>query len=324
MKCPRCSAGIAAAPDPGGVVTCAGCGARLRSARATVPQPVAAGVAAKAPPRRVSSMPHATDIDSMLSRLDADESSLDDLNPNLTLPPGTPLPPVPRPLERKRNPGEDTAKVMRPSPAAVPTAPAAPVSSSGVTLDMLLEEIRTVQATQDRILELLRARPSSSPGLPSMSEDSGALSFPDIEAPEAPAAPGTTPATPVRSRRRKTVILIDDDKATREAAVAALQTAEVPVRAVATGNDGLAAIAEAKPDVIVMELAVGGDMGGKDVVNMIKATMEWVDIPILLYTRVPIESQKEARTIHGADEFVLKSAGAEALVARVITVFRKG
>ena len=26
-------------------------------------------------------------------------------------------------------------------------------------------------------------------------------------------------------------------------------------------------------------------MAGKDVINMIKATMEWVDIPIVLYTR---------------------------------------
>jgi DNA-binding response OmpR family regulator len=69
---------------------------------------------------------------------------------------------------------------------------------------------------------------------------------------------------------------------------------------------------------------MGGAMGGKDVINMIKATMEWVDIPILLYTRMPIENQKEARQIHGADEYVLKTAGPDALVARVITVFRKG
>ena len=67
-----------------------------------------------------------------------------------------------------------------------------------------------------------------------------------------------------------------------------------------------------------------GAMGGKDVINMIKATMEWVDIPIVLYTRAPVESQREARTVHGADEFVLKSAGPAALVTRCIALFRKG
>jgi hypothetical protein len=66
-------------------------------------------------------------------------------------------------------------------------------------------------------------------------------------------------------------------------------------------------------------------MAGKDVVNVIKATMEWVDIPIVLYTRLPIPSQKEARQIHGADELVAKSPnGVEALVMRVISLFRRG
>ena len=133
------------------------------------------------------------------------------------------------------------------------------------------------------------------------------------------------PPAAVRSRRRKTVVLIDDDADTRTAAVDALERAEVPVRAFADGNAALAAIAEEKPDVIVLELGMQGAMGGKDVINMIKATMEWVDVPIILYTRLPIENQREARQIHGADEYVLKgSASAEALVGRVIAVFRRG
>jgi DNA-binding response OmpR family regulator len=80
-----------------------------------------------------------------------------------------------------------------------------------------------------------------------------------------------------------------------------------------------------RPDVVVLELGLGGRMAGKDVVNMIKATMEWVDVPIVLYTRMGIESQREARQIHGADEFVLKGeSSADALVGRIISVFRRG
>jgi len=96
------------------------------------------------------------------------------------------------------------------------------------------------------------------------------------------------------------------------------------VRAVSDGNAALAAIASEKPDVIVLELDVAGAMSGRDVINMIKATMEWVDIPIVLYTRSAISSQKEARQIHGGDEYVAKGPGStEALVARVISVFQK-
>jgi DNA-binding response OmpR family regulator len=65
-------------------------------------------------------------------------------------------------------------------------------------------------------------------------------------------------------------------------------------------------------------------MGGKDVINMIKATMEWVDVPIILWTREAVSTQKEARQEHGADELVTKVSGAGALVTRVITVFRGG
>src|SRR5262249_53594696 len=132
------------------------------------------------------------------------------------------------------------------------------------------------------------------------------------------------PPPAVRSPKRKSVLLIDDDEKTRKAAHDAFERAQVPVRLASDGNAGLASIAMEKPDVIILELGLGGSMAGKDVINMIKATMEWVDIPIVLYTRQPVASQKEARTIHGADEYVLKEAGPDTLVGRVISLFRRG
>ena len=184
-------------------------------------------------------------------------------------------------------------------------------------LDAILLELRALRDGQQEILELLRQVQAASPRPgPREVAPEPFGSFSD----EAPA-----PAPPVRTRRRKTVLIIDDDPDALAAAVDALERAEVPTRAVSDGNTGLAAIAEEKPDVIVMELGLRGAMGGKDVINMIKATMEWVDVPIVLYTRMPIESQREARQIHGADEYVLKGPGsADALVVRVIAVFRKG
>jgi CheY-like chemotaxis protein len=96
------------------------------------------------------------------------------------------------------------------------------------------------------------------------------------------------------------------------------------VRSVSEGRAALAAIAEDRPDVIVMELDIEGSMAGRDVINMVKATMAWVDIPLILYTRAPITSQREARTVHGADDFVSKQDGTEPLLARVVTMFRRG
>ena len=199
-----------------------------------------------------------------------------------------------------------------PSATAPPETPLKKVPGPA-TLDAVLTEVRAMREMQQEILSLLKDGGARAPALPPLGDS-------EMDEP----APEQQPVAPVRSRRRKTALLIDDDPADRKAALDALEKAQVPTRNAPDGNGGLTAIALEKPDVIVMELGIGGPMAGKDVINMIKATMEWVDLPIILYTRVPIESQKEARTIHGADEFVQKGPGGpEALVAKVITVFRK-
>ncbi len=212
-------------------------------------------------------------------------------------------------------PPSRTSPVPAPAPlAAVPP----PAADSGRGLETILDELRGLRDGQREILDLLRQQSAPRPSPESAPEPLGVFGDDD----DRPAPP---PPAAVRSRRRKTVLLIDDDPEALAAAVDALERAEVPVRSVTDGNAGVAAIAAEKPDVIVMELALKGAMAGKDVINMIKATMEWVDVPIVLYTRVSIESQREARQIHGADEYVLKGPGSpDALVGRVIALFRKG
>jgi twitching motility two-component system response regulator PilH len=178
--------------------------------------------------------------------------------------------------------------------------------AGGQIAELLLRELQHLRANQEKILELLGHKPVDTPP-----------ALPSAEPPE------ETALRPVRSRRRKSVLLIDDDPKTREAAVAELEQADIPVRSVDDGNEALRLIAEEKPDVIALELALGGDMAAKDLINTVKATMEWVDIPIILWTREPVSTQKEARAQHGADELVQKTSGTAALANRVITVFRR-
>jgi CheY-like chemotaxis protein len=290
MKCPRCRSILNATPDEQGIMTCSQCGARLRRGTSSVPGATDSG-----------SM---SDIDSLLAR----SESTPPFNPNATLPPGTPLRKIPRPGEPGAPDGPAIANSATPPP---PPAPPTPPPIAPVSLEAVIEALRALQSGQQEILSLLRGGGRSAPPQTSLYVE-----------PEP--APVPTPG-PLRSRRRKTVLVIDDDPKTRGAAVAALEQAQVPVRTAADGQGGLAAIAAERPDVIALELGMGGSMGGKDVINMIKATMEWVDIPILLYTRVKVASQKEARIDHGADEFVLKGQGGpESLVAKVIALFRKG
>jgi two-component system KDP operon response regulator KdpE len=136
---------------------------------------------------------------------------------------------------------------------------------------------------------------------------------------------GTTARRPgtARADARRRVLLIDDDEAAAKDAHAALSESEFVVQAVRDGNAALAAIAADRPDAIVIDLDLGGPTPGKDLINMVRATMEWVDIPLLLYTRVPIAGHEEARALHGGDDFVSKSAGPAALTAAVTTLLQQ-
>lgn len=290
MKCPRCQTGIESNPDPAGFMVCPGCGARLRRTAAQTVQAVQVGSVTLPPadgplgPRRVSSKSAAPAAAKATAA-------------------------VPRRI------GDETARVAKATAAAVAapfTAPAANTPATASAVDTILAEVRAVRRMQEEILEMLRGRAESGSASASSSASAGGDDFEGMLEPA------------VRSSRRKRVLLVDDDDATRGVVESVLKGGEVPVTTVGDGNSALASIARDKPDVIVLELGMGGAMAGKDVVNMIKATMEWVDIPIILYTRVPMEGQKEARQIHGADDYVAKGPGGpEAVLAKAISFFRK-
>jgi DNA-binding response OmpR family regulator len=123
----------------------------------------------------------------------------------------------------------------------------------------------------------------------------------------------------VGSLRRK-VLLIDGEGPTAHAAQNAFSSMRLAVRVAPDGNAALAALAEEEPDVIVMELELGGALAGKDVIDIVRATRGWTDIPVVLFTHVPIANLADARSLHGADEFVPKGAGPDALMAAVLSL----
>src|SRR5712692_10804459 len=201
-----------------------------------------------------------------------------------------------------------------PAPTSVP--PAAGWEGFQAELQGLRAGQQQILARLTEILTILKTRPS--PPAPRAAAGLEGHSPEPIAEVQPPSARQSTRG------RQKTVLLVDDDPDTREAAAAAFRWAKIPVRPVGDGKGALAAIAAEKPDVIVLELDFGGAMSGRDGVNMIKATMEWVDIPIVLHTRAPIASETEARQIHGGDDYVPKGPGSlDTLVARVIEAFQR-
>jgi CheY-like chemotaxis protein/uncharacterized Zn finger protein (UPF0148 family) len=289
MNCPRCKTSITTPVNPDGIISCPGCGARLMTraaARRSQGGPRSSGPDAATAPVKApvhGAAAHPPDEHPQ------DQDPLDEHPPDVTAP------------------AVDFKIRVGPAAHSEPAPSASHAHEGGVTLAALHHEIQVLQALQQETLDLLRHLVGGAPA-------------PSEGVREAEAGPVLSP---LRSQRRKSVLLVDDDSQTRDAARVALEEADVPVRPVESGSAALREIASEKPDVIVLELGVAGDMAGKDVINMIKATMEWVDIPIVLWTREEVDSQREARQIHGADEIVRKSSGPEALVACVISLFRR-
>jgi CheY-like chemotaxis protein len=284
MNCPRCKTAIGPLTSPDAIVTCPGCGSRLMTRSAALRSGATPGLASPVPAAQLTR-------------------------------PGLAPPRIGSGSDSGENAGSRTAvkigqTTMSGKAGSGSKAGRKSSAADAATLDLLLKEIQALRETQQQILEALdalRGQPTA-PSPSSAEVDTGVAG---------------QPLSAIRAPQRKSAVLVDDDAETRQAALAELERGDIPVRAFSDGNKALSAIAQDKPDVIVLEIGVKGDLAGKDLVNMIKATMEWVDIPIILWTRENVSNQREARQVHGADEVVAKSQGAAALVARVITLFRR-
>lgn len=228
-----------------------------------------------------------------------------------------PAAPAPAPPAAPAPPPAAPARAVAPAAPTPLAFPAPAERPAGGEFAQVMAELRAVRQTQQEILALLRARPTGSvpASLPPQS-GSGYEGPPGFDA----SADDLQEPRPAVARSGRRVVLLDDDPITRETATQLLGRQGLDVVATSTGKEAIAVIAQAKPDAIVLEIGIDGDMPGRDFVNIVKATMDWVDVPLVLFTRVPVADEEEARTIHGADQFVQKGPGAEAVLGQRLAV----
>jgi CheY-like chemotaxis protein/uncharacterized Zn finger protein (UPF0148 family) len=289
LHCPRCG-GDLNPPSPDGVVVCGTCGGRLRArapgdaggappARRPRREP---SPASAAPGRQAAPDPAAGGRPADVHELFAEVRILLQL--------------VLSELKTIRELQEQTLKQAQPRPAA-PVAPAAPRKPAPPMPDFSAAT-ELPPGPEPELYPEPEPELHPEPELPPEPES-------EIEVFEEPAlAPDRRPARSAKARRR--ILLIYDDVETRAAAERMLADAGFVVDTAGEGNEGLGRIGAAKPDLVVLEMDIKGEMGGEDVITLIKATMEWVDIPIVLHTRIAADAAEEARETHGADDVVIK------------------
>lgn len=128
------------------------------------------------------------------------------------------------------------------------------------------------------------------------------------------------------------VLVVDDEIQIRRLLRVCLEAAGYRVQEAATGQEGITAAAQWRPDVVVLDLGLP-DLDGVAVLQRLR---EWSRVPVLVLSVRDREEDKIAALDHGADDYVTKPFRTGELLARLrvalrhaqpapeITVFRCG
>lgn len=117
----------------------------------------------------------------------------------------------------------------------------------------------------------------------------------------------------------RTILVVDDEPKIVTIARDYLERVGFRVLAVGDGSSVLATVRSAKPDLIVLDLALPG-MDGLDVTRALRKESE---VPIIMLTARADEADRLIGLELGADDYIVKPFSPKELVARVRAVLRR-
>jgi PAS domain S-box-containing protein len=104
---------------------------------------------------------------------------------------------------------------------------------------------------------------------------------------------------------RRRILVVDDNSANRKLAVCALEGAGCEVIAVDCGEDALASIRDARPDVVLMDVQLPG-LDGLEVTRRIRADPEFANVRIIAVTAYAMKGDRELALAAGCDGYITK------------------
>src|SRR3954449_3938967 len=115
------------------------------------------------------------------------------------------------------------------------------------------------------------------------------------------------------------VLVIDDDETIRAVVSRIVETAGATVTEAETGEDGLRALYDGRPDVVVLYIGLPG-LDGWQVLERIR---QLTDLPVVMLSAHDDELEKVRALQAGADDYVTKPFGAPELFARLQVQVRR-
>jgi two-component system phosphate regulon response regulator PhoB len=119
-----------------------------------------------------------------------------------------------------------------------------------------------------------------------------------------------------------TILVVEDEPDIRELLSATLRREGYLVRAAATGDEALAEVRHAAPDLVLLDLLLPG-LDGTEVCRRLKGGPATRAIPVVMLTARGSEGDMVAGLELGADDYVTKPFSARVLMARIRTVLRR-
>ena len=118
------------------------------------------------------------------------------------------------------------------------------------------------------------------------------------------------------------IYYVEDDDNIRELVVYTLMQMNMPCRGFADGKTFRAAIAEEKPDLVLLDIMLPGE-DGMSLLQFLRENQRTAEIPVIMLTAKGTEMDKVQGLDHGADDYMTKPFGMAELVARIRARLRR-
>jgi two-component system, OmpR family, KDP operon response regulator KdpE len=115
------------------------------------------------------------------------------------------------------------------------------------------------------------------------------------------------------------VLVIDDEPQIRRALRTSLEAHGYEVATVGTGEEGVIATAESRPDLVLLDLGLP-DMDGNEVIARVRG---FTEVPVIILSVRGGQGDKVAALDAGADDYVTKPFAMEELLARARAALRR-
>jgi DNA-binding response OmpR family regulator len=118
------------------------------------------------------------------------------------------------------------------------------------------------------------------------------------------------------------ILIVDDEPHIRQALQASFEGAGYAVRCEADGRAGVAACAQWRPDLVVMDVLMPGELDGHAASIEIKYDADLAQTPLLFLSADASEESRSSGLGHGAEAYVTKPFKVEDLLRRVALILR--